>query len=111
MPKPTDSVRAFAAAAARAKDQPYALRLFVAGTSPASLRAVASVREICDEYLAGRYQLDVVDVYQQPSVARDDQIVAVPTLVKRSPLPTRKILGDLTDKARVLACLDLEPKP
>ena len=108
--KVTTSTAAFETAAADAENERYVLRLFVAGTTPGSTRAVAALRAICDENLGGRYQLEVVDVYQQPARARDEQILAVPTLVKQLPLPIRRILGDLTDRERVLTGLDLKPK-
>ena len=109
--KITASTAAFETAVAKEKqDEKYVLRLFVAGTTPGSTRAVAALRMLCDEKLEGRYELEVVDVYQQPGLARDHQILAVPTLVKHLPLPIRRILGDLTDRERVLMGLDLEPK-
>jgi circadian clock protein KaiB len=111
MPKPTSSTKAFEAARARGASEHFVLRLFVAGTTPGSTRAVESLRAICDEYLTGRYDLEVIDVYQQPTLARDEQIIAVPTLVKKRPLPLRRILGDLADEQRVLAGLDLQQKP
>jgi circadian clock protein KaiB len=111
MVKPTSSTEAFEAASARAASERYVLRLFVAGTTPGSTRAVEALRALCDEHLAGRYDLEVIDVYQQPALARSEQIVAVPTLVKKLPEPMRRILGDLADKQRVLIGLDLQHKP
>ena len=110
--KPVDSIRGFetAARAKRTKDEPYVLTLYVAGTTPGSVRAVEALRAFCDEHLSGRFELEVVDVYQQPVLARDEQIIALPTLVKRLPLPMRRILGDLSDKQRLLVGLDLKPK-
>lgn len=109
--KVTSSTAAFETAAAKdRRNEQYLLRLFVAGTTPGSTRAVAALRTLCDEKLEGRYQLEVVDVYQQPALARDHQILAVPTLVKHLPLPIRRILGDLTDRERVLMGLDLQPR-
>jgi circadian clock protein KaiB len=111
--KVTSSTSAFEAAVTEKKktdEETYVLRLFVAGTTPGSTRAVAALRTLCDEHLRGRYELEVVDVYQQPVLARDHQIIAVPTLVKHLPLPIRRILGDLTDRERVLMGLDLKPK-
>jgi circadian clock protein KaiB len=95
-------------AAARATSEHYVLRLYVAGTTPGSARAVENLRRICDELLAGRYDLEVVDVYQDPARARDEQIIAVPTLVKKLPAPLRRILGDLSDREQVLVGLDLK---
>jgi circadian clock protein KaiB len=111
MAKPTPSTKAFQTARSRAASEHYVLRLFVAGTTPGSTRAVEALRQICDEYLVGRHDLEVIDVYQQPVLAREEQILAVPTLVKKLPAPMRRIIGDLTDKQRVLAGLDLHLKP
>lgn len=108
--KVTSSTAAFETAAKDRQNEQYLLRLFVAGTTAGSTRAVAALRTLCDEKLGGRYQLEVVDVYQQPALARDHQILAVPTLVKHLPLPIRRILGDLTDRERVLMGLDLQPR-
>jgi circadian clock protein KaiB len=88
----------------------YELRLFVTGMSRRSARAIANLRAVCDEYLPGRYDLRVVDVYQQPELARDEQVVAAPTLVRRRPLPVRRIVGDMSNTDRVLAGLDVHPK-
>jgi circadian clock protein KaiB len=85
----------------------YFLRLFVAGMTPKSIRAIANIKQICEVNLAGRYALEVIDLYQQPELARDAQIVAVPTLVKALPLPLRRIIGDLASSERVLVGLDL----
>jgi circadian clock protein KaiB len=111
MAKPTSSTEAFEAARVRSASERYVLRLYVAGTTPGSTQAVEALREICDEHLLGRYDLEVIDVYQQPTLARDEQIIAVPTLVKKLPAPIRRILGDLADKQRVLISLDLKQKP
>lgn len=86
----------------------YVLCLFVAGTSPGSTRAVEMLTRLCDQYLQDRYDLQIVDVYQQPQLAVDDHIIAVPMLLRRSPLPMRRLLGDLSDLPRVLRGLDLE---
>ena len=89
--------------------QRYVLRLFVTGNTPKSAQAVQNIRAICDENLFGRYDLEVIDIYQHPADIKLDQIVVTPTLVKRMPLPFRKIVGDLSDTERVLAGLDLVP--
>jgi circadian clock protein KaiB len=86
----------------------YVLRLYVAGMTARAMRAITNVREICDQHLAGRYDLEVVDVYQQPGLAKDEQIVAAPTLVKKSPLPLRRMIGDMSQRDRVLLGLDLD---
>lgn len=88
----------------------YVLRLYVVGTSEKSLCAIANIKKICEEHLHGRYQLQVVDLYQQPQLARGEQIFAVPTLIKKLPLPLRHIVGDLSNTERVLVGLDLRPE-
>ena len=85
----------------------YVLRLFVSGMTPRSTRAVQNVRAIREEHLQGRYDLEVIDIYQQPTLARGEQIIAAPTLVKKSPAPLRYIIGDLSTTERVLRGLDL----
>jgi len=85
----------------------YVLRLFVSGMTPRSTRAVQNVRAICEKHLQGRYDLEVIDIYQQPTLARGEQIIAAPTLVKKSPAPLRYIIGDLSSTERVLRGLDL----
>ena len=87
----------------------YELRLYVAGSTPNSLAAISNLKEICDEHLAGRYRLTVVDLILDPRLARGDQILAVPTLVRKLPEPMRKIIGDLSDTGRVLVGLDIKP--
>jgi circadian clock protein KaiB len=110
MAKPVSSTRAFRNAAADQPSEQYELRLYVAGSTPRSTSAVEALKSICEEHLRGRYKLSVIDVYQQPVLARDEQIIAVPTLVKQLPLPMRRILGDLSNKQRVLLGLDLKPE-
>jgi circadian clock protein KaiB len=85
----------------------YRLRLFVTGTTPRSARAIRNIRAICEDNLAGRYDLGVIDIYQHPEHVRAEQIVVTPTLVKQLPNPARKLIGDLSDTARVLAGLDI----
>jgi len=104
------STSAFEAAAKRARDERYELRLYIAGTTAASSRSVENLRAICEEHLKGRYELLVVDVFQQPTLAKDAQIIAVPTLIKKLPAPLRRIVGDLSNEQRVLVGLDLKPK-
>lgn len=86
------------------------LRLYIAGTSPRSARAIQNAKEICDQYLAGAYELDVIDIFQQPKLAKDDQILAVPTLIKKLPLPLQRFIGDLSDRDVVLVGLDLKKR-
>lgn len=88
----------------------YVLRLYVTGTTPRSLRAVASVKEICEDHLHGRYELEVVDLYQQPILAQGEQIIAAPTLIKKLPEPLRRIIGDMTNTEKILVGLDLKPR-
>ncbi len=85
------------------------LRLYVAGQTPKSLQAFANLKRICEEHLAGQYQIEVIDLLQQPQLAQGDQILALPTLVRKLPQPVRKIIGDLSDTERVLVGLDLRP--
>lgn len=85
----------------------YVLRLYVAGMSPRSVRAIANIKQICEEYLQDRYDLAVIDLYQEPSWAAREQIIALPTLVKRLPLPVQYLIGDLSDRERVLLELSL----
>jgi circadian clock protein KaiB len=88
----------------------YELRLYVAGMTPRSTRAIANIKEICEEHLKGLYSLQVIDLYQQPVLAEGEQIIAVPTLIKKLPPPLRRLIGDLSDRERVLIGLDLKPK-
>jgi circadian clock protein KaiB len=96
--------------ASRGADR-YKLRLYVTGLTPRSSRAVSNLKAVCDEYLAGRYDLEVIDLYQQPVLARGEQIIAAPTLIKKLPLPMRRIIGDLSDREHVLIGLDLFSGP
>jgi circadian clock protein KaiB len=89
----------------------YELRLYVAGMTPRSSRAIANIKEICEEHLKGRYDLQVFDLYQQQKLTEGEQIVAVPTLIKALPVPLRRIIGDLSNREKVLIGLDLKPKP
>jgi len=95
------------AASREAKEQHYTLRLYVAGLTPRSQEALRTVTTICEERLAGRYDLEVIDIYQQPVLAKGEQIIAVPTLIKKLPLPLRKMIGNMVDMDKVLVGLDL----
>jgi circadian clock protein KaiB len=86
----------------------WSLRLYVAGQSPKSLRAFVNLRALCEEHLAGRYDVEVIDLVEQPSLARRDDILAIPTLVRRLPEPSLRIIGDLSNTERVLVGLRLE---
>jgi len=88
----------------------YVLRLYITGITPKSTQAIQNIKKICEENLKGRYELDVIDIYQQPTLAKDEQIIAAPTLIKKLPLPLRKLIGDMSDKERILLGLDLRPK-
>jgi len=89
----------------------YVLRLYVTGMTPRSTRAIKNLQAICDEYLDGRYELDVIDIYQQPVLAKGEQIVAAPTLIRKLPLPIRRLVGDMSERERVLVGLDLVRVP
>jgi circadian clock protein KaiB len=107
--KPTGAAAA-PAKARRARAQVFSLRLYVAGQTPKSLAAFANLKKICEEHLTGRYQIQVVDLLENPQLARGDQILAIPTLVRKLPEPMRKIIGDLSNTERVLIGLDLLPR-
>lgn len=86
----------------------YVLTLYVTGMRPRSQRAIENIRQLCDEHLAGRYDLQIIDIYQQPALAEDAQIVAAPTLIKSLPPPLRRIIGDMSDDGRVLVALGIK---
>jgi circadian clock protein KaiB len=88
----------------------YVLRLYVTGMTPKSTRAIANVQELCKKHLAGRYELEVIDIYQQPKLAKGEQIIAAPTLIKKLPLPLRRLIGDMSDTERFLVGIDLKAK-
>jgi len=92
------------------KDEVWALRLYVAGQTPRSLAALSNLKIICEEHLKGKYHIEIVDLLQNPKLAKGDQILAIPTLVRQLPPPLKKIIGDLSDTERVLVGLDLRPK-
>jgi circadian clock protein KaiB len=107
-PKGQEGVRAaFEQAAHGPRVEQYILRLYVTGMTARSARAVKNLQAICDEYLEGRYDLEVIDIYQQPVLVKGEQIVAAPTLIKKLPLPMRRIVGDMSNRERVLVGLDL----
>jgi len=85
----------------------YILRLYITGTTSRSILAITNLKKICEEYLEGRYELEVIDLYKKPSLAKGDQIIAAPTLIKKLPLPFRRIIGDMSNKEKVLFGLDL----
>lgn len=88
----------------------YVLTLYVASLTPRSVLAIQSVKDVCEKHLSGQYALEIVDIYERPSTAKDDQIFAAPTLIKRLPLPLRRLIGDMADEHRVLVGLDLRAR-
>ena len=111
-------LRAIFEEAARTPDTArYVLRLYVTGMTPRSVRSVKNLQAICDEYLKDRYELEVIDIYQQPVLTKGEQIIAAPTLIKKLPPPMRRIIGDMSNRDRVLLGLDLvaaagvDPRP
>ncbi len=106
-----DSTREFEKTLKESKShQKYTLRLYVTGMSLRSTKAIENVKKICDENLKGRYELEVIDVLQQPEYVKKEQLLAAPTLIKKLPLPLRRLIGDMSNKDRVLVGLDLVPK-
>jgi circadian clock protein KaiB len=92
------------------RSEKWELRLYTAGQSPKSLAALANLRRLCDEHLLGRYHIEVIDLLKNPRLAKDDEIVAIPTLVRKLPEPLRKLVGDLSNTERTLVGLQLRPK-
>jgi circadian clock protein KaiB len=88
----------------------YVLRLYVTGSTIRSQDAIKNIKRICEEELQGRYELDVIDVYQQPELAKEGQILAAPTLIRKLPLPLRKLVGDMSDREKVILGLEITPK-
>jgi circadian clock protein KaiB len=107
---PSEMPDAFEQALAETAQARFVLQLYVTGSTTQCLRALANLKSICEEHLAGRYDLEVIDIYQEPDRARAAQIFAVPTLIKRLPEPLRRFIGDLSDRDRVLSGLNLPPK-
>ncbi|MEA3641455.1 MAG: circadian clock KaiB family protein [Lamprobacter sp.] len=94
----------------RPTDSDYVLTLYVASLTPRSVMAIQSVKDVCEKHLTGQYALEIVDIYERPSLAKHDQILAAPTLIKRLPLPLRRLIGDMADEHRVLVGLDLRAR-
>lgn len=90
------------------ESEKYILRLFISGMSPKSVRAISNIKNICETHLNGRYNLEVIDMYQTPQLAIGEQVIAMPTLIKKLPLPLRRVIGDMSDTDRVLVGLDLQ---
>lgn len=103
----SETLRAFEKALADSKNTKYRLSLYVTGVTPRSIRAIANIKALCEEHLQGRYELEVIDIYQQPELAQESEIVAAPTLIKFLPPPLRKLVGDMSDEEHVLAGLGL----
>ena len=106
---PRASAESLERAAREAGRERYVLRLYVTGMTSRSMRAIETVRAICEQHLQGRYDLEVIDIYQQPTLAKGEQIIAAPTLIKKLPLPLRRVIGDMSSTERVLLGLDLLP--
>lgn len=106
----TSSALSVEAGATGGHPEYWNLRLYVAGQTPKSLTAFANLKRFCEEHLAGRYEIEVIDLIEQPQLAEGDQIVAIPTLVRRLPEPIRKIIGDLSNTERTLVGLDVRPR-
>jgi circadian clock protein KaiB len=102
-----DTTQEFEQSLQEAGNEKYVLRLYITGITPKSTQAIQNIRKICEENLRGRYELEVIDIYQQPMLAKDEQIIAAPTLIKKLPLPLRRFIGDMSDKERILVGLDL----
>ena len=101
--------RTLEAAVRKPRPRQFVLRLYVAGMSPRSQEAIRNVTAICQEHLAGRYDLQVIDIYQQPVLAKGEQIIAAPTLIKKLPLPLRRLIGGMTQEEKFIVGLDLRP--
>lgn len=104
---PIISKEALAEALSNLELDRYVFRLYVAGRSPNSIRAIQNITKICEEYLQGKYELEVIDIYQQPDLVEQEQILAIPTLIKKLPPPLQKLIGDMTNKEQVVISLDL----
>lgn len=90
--------------------QKYIFRLYIAGTGRKSARAIATLTRVCEQHLAGLYSLEIIDILEQPAAARDNQIIATPTLIRQLPAPVRKLIGDMTDKEKVIMAIELKPE-
>jgi circadian clock protein KaiB len=103
------SAQDFERAIAESPDARFVLRLYVSGMTARSRQAIDNIRNLCEEHLAGRYDLEIIDIYQQPGLAKEGQIIAAPTLVKKLPPPLKKIIGDLGDPGRIMVVLGIFP--
>ena len=109
-PSKVDGIQSLERALRKSRQEHYYLKLFVTGSTSKSLAAITLVKALCEEELAGRYTLQVIDVHQQPDLAERDQIIALPTLLKTLPTPLRKVLGSFSEKEKVLAVLGIAPR-
>jgi len=105
-----DSKKEFEDAFRKSDEEKYVLRLYVTGMTLKSTEAVRNIKRICENNLRGRYELEVIDIYQQPEFAREEQLIATPTLIKKLPLPLRRLIGDMSNTERILVGLDLRSK-
>ena len=108
--EPKDISKEFEDSMLEAEDANFVLCLYVAGQTPRSARAITNIKKICEQELQGRYDLEIIDIYQDPERAKGEQLFAVPTLIKKLPSPLRKVIGDLSDTEKVLGGLNLRPK-
>ena len=104
------SAEEFEKAAVRRDRAKHVLRLYVTGMTPKSTQAIANVQKLCEKHLAGRYELEVIDIYQHPTLIKEQQIIASPTLIKKLPVPLRRLIGTMSDTERFLVGIDLKPK-
>lgn len=107
-PKPGNPVKEFEKAIKKSGEKKFVLRLYVAGATPRSTTAITNIKAICEEHLKGKYDLEVIDIYQQPVLAKGEQIIATPTLIKKLPIPLRRFIGNMADRERILVGLDLK---
>jgi circadian clock protein KaiB len=103
------SAQEFERAIAEAPDARFVLRLYISGMTVRSRQAIDNIQKMCEEHLAGRYELEIIDVYQQPGMAKEGQVIAAPTLVKTLPLPLRRVIGDMGDQGRIMVVLGIVP--
>ena len=108
--KPRKTTKLFEQSLQGKERETYVLRLYVTGLTPRSQKAIKNIKKICEEHLTGRYDLEVIDIYKQPALAKGEQIIAAPTLIRKLPLPLRRFIGDLSDTERIVFGLDLRPK-
>lgn len=108
--KGKDFAAQLAESAKKRKNEKYLLKLYVTGSTTNSVKAISNIREICDTYLKGRYDLQIIDLYKDPGLATSEQIIAAPTLIRKLPAPLRRIIGDLSETEKVLAGLEIEQK-